>query len=224
MNMNNVIATWSGGKDSCFAAYKAMQQGYKVKYLANTVSKKYKRVGFHGVENIVIQKQAEAVGIPLLQIQTTGENYTQEFTDNLKKGLSEDITGVVFGDIHLTECFAWANRVCNDLGVLAIEPLWQRKTEDILLEFINVGFKAIIVSTQGNLLGKEWAGRVIDKEFLKEIKKLKTVDLCGENGEYHTFVFDGPIFQKKISITKTDKVLRDGYWFLDIQKYQLVVK
>lgn len=222
--MGNVIATWSGGKDSCFAAYQAMQRGYHVKYLANTISKKYKRVGFHGVKYTVMQQQAEAVGIPLLQIETTGEDYTKKFKENLKKGLSKDIAGVVFGDIHLTECFLWSNNICKDLHLATIEPLWQRKTEDILEEFINVGFKAMILSTQGNLLGKEWVGRVIDKEFLRDIKKLKTVDLCGENGEYHTLVLDGPLFKKKIEITKSDKVLRDGYWFLDIQKYHLQEK
>ncbi|SRR5258708_3296111 len=217
----NVIATWSGGKDSCLAAYKAIQQGYTVRYLANTVTKKYKRVGFHGVEATVMQKQAEAVGIPLLQQEVNPENYTEEFKDNIRKGLADNITGIVFGDIHLTECFSWSNTIASDFGVKAIEPLWHRKTEDILQEFIELGFKAIVVSTQGNILGKEWVGRVLDKTFLADILKLKNVDICGENGEYHTFVIDGPLFKKKIEITKTDKVFRDGYWFLDIQEYHL---
>lgn len=214
----NVIATWSGGKDSCFATYKAMQAGYDVRFLANTISQEYQRVRFHGLAKGVIQQQAEAVGIPLLQQATTAENYAEEFKMNLRKGLSSEIAGVVFGDIHLADCLTWANDICRDLGVVAIEPLWHKKQEDILREFIAAGFEAILVSTQANKLGKEWIGRKIDKAFVKDIAKLRDIDPSGENGEYHSLVLNGPIFRKKLQVMKAESVLRGGYWFLDIQK------
>jgi uncharacterized protein (TIGR00290 family) len=118
----------------------------------------------------------------------------------------------------------WADKVCASLGVQSIEPLCGRGSEEILLDFIESGFEAVVVATQANLLNKEWLGRKLDKSFLKDIKRLKNIDVCGENGEYHTLVIDGPIFKKRIDISKFQKVLRNGYWFLDIQEYQLAEK
>ncbi len=222
--MKNVIATWSGGKDSCFATYKAMQAGYTVSYIANTISKEYKRVRFHGVTAEIIQTQSLAIDIPLLQQATSPERYEEEFIENIRKGFSKEIEGIVFGDIHLDDCLAWAKKVAKSIGVEAIEPLWHKPQEQILLEFIEAGFEAIIVSTQANILDKEWIGRKLDKSFLKDIKKLSGVDICGENGEYHSLVLNGPLFKKKIEISQSSPVFRDGYWFLDIQKYRLVLK
>ena len=221
--MQSVIVSWSGGKDSCFAAYKAMQQGYKLAYLANTVSREFKRVGLHGVKDTVVKDQAKAVGIPLLQKATTATHYEEEFKENLKRK-AKAVGGVIFGDIYLDECRARNTRICKDLSLLIIEPLWRKRSRDILIDFINSGFKAVVVSTQASILGKKWVGRKIDHSFLYDIQKLRSIDPCGENGEYHTFVTDGPIFKKKIMITKTGKVLRDGYWFLDIKQYEIVNK
>ncbi len=220
--MKNVIATWSGGKDSCFATYKALQAGYQVRYIANTISQNYKRVRFHGVKAELIQAQSETIGIPLLQQETTPENYEEKFKENLRKGLSQNIIGIIFGDIHLVDCLAWAKKIAIDLEIEAIEPLWHIPQQKILQEFIDAGFEAIIVSTQANILGKEWIGREIDPSFLEDIQKLSKVDVCGENGEYHSLVINGPLFKKRIDITKSEPIFRDGYWFLDIQEYQLV--
>ncbi|MBI3577344.1 diphthine--ammonia ligase [Candidatus Gottesmanbacteria bacterium] len=216
-----VIATWSGGKDSCLATYRAMQEGCRVAYLANTVSRQYKRVGFHGTTDILIQKQAELAGISLLQQETTAEHYFEEFVDNLQRGITGDVVGVVFGDIHLDECFDRAQTMCRNLGVVALEPLWHRKQRDILEEFIRLGFEAVIVSTQASLLGKEWIGRKINQSFIRDISELPTIDPCGENGEFHTFVTNGPFFRHKIEILESRPMLRDNFWFLDIQKYRL---
>ena len=220
--MKHVIATWSGGKDSCFATYKAVQAGYHISYIANTISREYKRVRFHGLKADIIKAQSEAIGIPLLQQETTSENYENEFKNNLQKGLSTNIKDVVFGDIHLDDCLAWAKKITESLNINAIEPLWHIPQEQILREFIDAGFYAIIVSTQGNILGKEWLGRKIDNLFLRDIKKLLNVDMCGENGEYHSLVVNGPLFKKRLEVTKSEPVSRNGYWFLDIQRYQLV--
>jgi len=221
--MKKVIASWSGGKDSCLAFYKAANLGYTVSYLLNTISKEYKRVRFHGIKDILIQAQAQALGIPLLQKETTAENYEQEFKDAISSIISEGIEGMVFGDIypHMRE---WADKVCGDLGIQAIEPLCGHNSEEILFDFIDSGFEAIVVATQANLLGEEWLGRKIDKLFLNDIKRLNNIDVCGENGEYHTLVIDGPIFKQRINIKESQKTLRDGYWFLDIKDYQLIKK
>jgi diphthine-ammonia ligase len=216
--MKQVIATWSGGKDSCLAAYKAQQAGYSITYLANTVSKQFKRVGFHGIEASLIQKQAQAIGIPLLQQEVSPEQYWLDFTDNLKKRI-EKVDGIVFGDIFLEECFAASKKVCDELGVELIEPLWKKKSEDILEEFIAAEFSAVVVSAQATLLGREWLGRTIDKSFIEDMKKVKDVDLCGENGEFHTFVTSGPLFRQKITIEESSPYLSCGFWFLDIQRY-----
>ena len=221
--MKKVIVSWSGGKDSCLACYKAIKMGYNVSYLLNTISNEYKRVRFHGIKDTLLQKQAHAIDIPLLQIETTADSYEQEFKEAVRGVLSEGIEGMVFGDIflHMRE---FADKICQELCIQAIEPLCGYNPEEILLDFINSGFEAVIVATQANLLGKEWLGRKLDKSFLKYIKRLKNVDACGENGEFHSIVIDGPIFKQRIDIIKSHKILREGYWFLDIQEYQLITK
>ncbi len=221
--MKNAIVSWSGGKDSCHAAYRAMQHGYKIAYLANMVSQKYKRVGFHGVKDTVIADQAKAIGIPLWQGKTTGFTYEEELQKHLKKK-TKGLDALVFGDIFLTDCLAMAKRVSSSVNLSLLEPLWGEKPEEVLKDFVKAGFEAVIVSTQGSLLEKEWVGRVINESFIDDIHKLSAIDPCGENGEYHSLVVDGPIFKKRIEIMRSQKIFRDGYWFLDIQEYQLVSK
>ena len=206
--MSEVIVSWSGGKDSCLAAYRAAASGHTIKYLFNTVSAEYSRVRFHGVEDTVVQKQAEAVGIPLVQKSTNGESYEQEFEAGLRSLSYRGVHGAVFGDIHLRHCREWAEGICRRVGLEAIGPLWGLSPHDVLGEFIEAGFEALVVSTQADKLGRESCGRRLDSAFL-------------EDGEYHTLVTDGPLFKKRIDITEVGKVLRDGYWFLDIRRYAL---
>jgi uncharacterized protein (TIGR00290 family) len=219
-----VVASWSGGKDSCLSCYKAICEGYEVSYLLNTISDEYRRVRFHGTEEKLIQTQARAIGMPLLQKATTADGYEEEFKDAIRDVIAEGIGGVVFGDIHLPNGRKWAEKICRDLGVQAIEPLWGCSPEEILSEFIESGFEATVVCTQGNLLGEEWVGRRVDEAFLKDILHRKDVDPCGENGEYHTLVTDGPLFKQRVGIVESEKVLKDGYWFLDVREYRLVRK
>jgi len=214
------ISSWSGGKDSCFACYQAICEGYNVSHLLNFISKEYKRVSFHGTEAKLIQLQAEAIGIPLLQKETTRNGYEQEFKDAVKSLTPDGVKGMVFGDIYLQEHKDWVERVCRELGIEAIEPLWGQDPERVLLEFIDAGFEATIVSAKSALFDDKWIGRKVDREFLSHLKD-NNIDLCGENGEYHTFVTNGPMFQKKIKITKSQSIARDGYWFLDTLKYSL---
>ena len=214
------ISSWSGGKDSCLACYKAICEGYNVSHLLNFISEEYKRVSFHGTEAKLIQLQAEAIGIPLLQKETTWNGYEQEFKDAVKSLIPDGVTGMVFGDIYLQEHKDWVERVCGELGIEAIEPLWGQDPERILLEFIDAGFEATVVSAKSELFDDKWIGRKVDRELLSHLKD-NNIDLCGENGEYHTFVAGGPMFNKKINITKSQPITRDGYWFLDTLEYSL---
>jgi len=217
--MSKVVISWSGGKDSCLACYKAMSMGYEVHCLINTVSQENKRVRFHGIKNTLLQRQAQVIGIPLLQRETTSDGYEQEFKQTVISIIPDGIGGVVFGDIFL-HMRKWADKVCGELGVQAIEPLCGRSSEEIYLEFIGLGFEAIVVTTKANLLGDEWLGRRLNKNFFEDIRRYKHIDVCGENGEYHTFVTDGPLFSRRIEICEFQKIMRDGHWFLDIGRYQ----
>ena len=207
------IASWSGGKDSCFACYKAIRDGYDISYIVNFISKEYKRVSFHGTEAKLIQLQSEAIHIPLLQKETTWNGYENEFKEAVKSLIPDGVQGMIFGDIYLQEHKDWVERVCRELGIEAVEPLWKKVPEEIILEFIDAGFEAIIVSAKADLFGKEWIGKRVDREFLRYLKD-NNIDACGENGEYHTFVTDGPMFRKKIKIDMNMPIMRDGYWFL----------
>jgi uncharacterized protein (TIGR00290 family) len=209
----NYIASWSGGKDSCFACYKAILSGYDISYLVNFISKEYKRVSFHGTEAKLIQLQSEAIRIPLLQKETTWNGYENEFKEAVKSLIPNGVQGMIFGDIYLQEHKDWTERVCRELGIEAVEPLWKKVPEEIMLVFIDAGFEAIIVSAKADLFGKEWISKRVDREFLRYLKD-NNIDVCGENGEYHTFVTDGPMFRKKIKITTNMPIMRDGYWFL----------
>ena len=224
MNRSSTISSWSGGKDSCLACYKAMQQGYNVKYLLNFISKESKRACFHGIKAKLLQQQAELIGIPLVQKEVTADmkKYEEEFKEAVRQLQSEGAASIVFGDIYLLDQFNWAERVSRDLGIHTVEPLWDIPPQTIVEDFIDLGFKAIVISCKADVLGKEFIGRCIDKEFIKEVKE-KNCCPCGEHGEFHTLVVDGPIFSKRIKITKSQTILKKGFWehwFLDIKEYQ----
>jgi len=214
------IASWSGGKDSCFACYEAIRQGYKISHLVNFVSKEFQRVSFHGTEAKLIQLQSEAISIPLLQKETTWDRYEQEFKEAVLSLIPDDAKGIVFGDIYLQEHKDWVERVCGDLGIEAVEPLWGKNPEEILCSFIDAGFEAVIVSAQSKLIDEDWIGHLADRDFMRYLKD-RNIDICGENGEYHTLVINGPIFKRRIQILESKTIVRDNYWFLDTIKYQL---
>jgi len=214
------IASWSGGKDSCLACYNTMLSGYEIDCLVNFVSKEYGRVSFHGTETGLIQLQAESIGMRLCQRETTRGGYEREFKEAIRSLIPDGIEGMVFGDIYLQEHRDWTERVCADLGIEAVEPLWDGDTEDILLEFIDAGFEAIVIGAQSSVIGAEWLGHRVDRDFIEYLKG-RGVCPCGEKGEYHTLVINGPIFNKAIEIIEARTIARDGYWFLDTCKYRL---
>jgi len=214
------IASWSGGKDSCLACYKAMLSGYDIDYLVNFISKEYRRVSFHGTEARLIQLQAQSIGVPLRQQETTRDGYEKEFKEAIRHLISRGAEGMIFGDIYLQEHRDWTERVCAELGIEAVEPLWGRDTEDILSDFIGAGFQAVVVSAQREVIDAEWLGRPLDRNFVEYVKS-RGICPCGENGEYHTLVTNGPIFSEAIEIIEARTIARDNYWFLDTCKYRL---
>lgn len=216
------LASWSGGKDSCLACYKALRQGYDVKYLLNFISRESKRGCFHGIESGLMKLQAELIGIPLVQKETTADmkKYEEEFKEAVTGLKKHRVTHMVFGDIFLLDQVNWVERVCKDIDITPIEPLWNNKPENIVEEFVNLGFKAIIVSCQEKL-GREFIGRTITSDLIAELKAKNSCP-CGENGEFHTLVIDGPIFKRAIRIIKSEPILKEGFWkhwFLDIKEY-----
>jgi uncharacterized protein (TIGR00290 family) len=219
-NNMSYIMSWSGGKDSALACHEALRQGYHISHLVNFISRESRRVSFHGVEARLIRLQSEAAGIPLVQKETTWDGYEREFKAVVRELIPGGVEGMVFGDIYTPAHLEWVERVCADLGIRAVEPLWGRSTQDVIKAFMDGGFEAVVVAAQAALFGEEWLGHPVDAAFIDYLKS-KNIDLCGENGEYHTLVTGGPFFRKKICILESRVLLRDGHRFLDTVRYAL---
>lgn len=212
-----VVVSWTGGKDSCLACYGAISEGFEVSRLLN-----FREIQMHGSHDInpdLLYAQAEALGIPLIQKDFT--SYEQEFKKVVRdlRDSGGKIDGAVFG--HIKTHKNLVDRICEDLGLELIMPLWQRNSEQILNGLIDLGLEGILLSVKADLLGKEWLGRKIDENFIRDLKKHNpSIDPCGENGEFHTFVTDCPLFKNKIKVMESKIVLRRGYWFLEISKFK----
>ncbi len=213
---------WSGGKDSAFSFYKAIQDwDIKVVYFLNMISEDGKRSRTHGISSELLRLQAKTIGLPIIQRRTTWKTYEKKFKKVVLEFKKKGINTGIFGDIDLQAHRDWVERVCKECGIKPLFPLWQGARKEVLQEFIYSGFKAVVVAVKADVLGSMWVGREIDEEFIEELRKLDNVDLCGEAGEYHTFVLSGPIFKKRIKILKTEKIQRDKSWFLNILKYEV---
>ncbi|MFC2025358.1 diphthine--ammonia ligase [Chloroflexota bacterium] len=222
--MQQVFTSWSGGKDSCLACYQAVRSGLQVCYLLNMISEDGKRSRSHGLSAKVLRLQSQALEIPLVQRRATWDNYEAEFRNALRLFKEKGVEGGVFGDIDFNEHREWVDRICQQADITPRLPLWGLSQEKILMDFIGLGFEAIVVATKADLLGEEWLGRRIDLKFLElldELGKTKEITPCGEAGEYHTLVIDGPLFKQRMEILEANKVLRDGHWFLEILKSEL---
>jgi uncharacterized protein (TIGR00290 family) len=189
-----VVVSWTGGKDGCLACYCALRAGYKVSHLLQF--RDLKRTGSHALNPALIATQAQAMGLPFLQCEF--HSYEVEFKSIVRE-LNEHgagITGAVFGHIHTHRKLV--ERICHDLGIELLLPLWGRESRAILEEFIDAGFDAVVVSVRAAIMGREWLGRTLGADFLRELQLHHPGgDLCGENGEYHTLVTDGPLFKQR---------------------------
>ena len=225
--MNQVFASWSGGKDSCLACYRALASGLEVQYLANMITKDGKKSWTHGQSSRLLEVQSRAVGIPLLQRRATMSSYETEFKSMILGLKREGIKGGVFGDIDLEEHRQWIERVCQQAEITPNLPLWGESQDKIMRDFIDLGFEAVVVVAKAELFGEEVLGRKVDLDFVKYLEKLnetKGITPCGEAGEYHTFVIDGPLFHKRVEILETRKILREKTWILEILHAELKAK
>jgi uncharacterized protein (TIGR00290 family) len=210
-------ASWSGGKDSCLASYLALKQGRKLSHLVH-----FDRPNnLHGVDPAMIKVQAELTGIPMIQREVAFEDFEREFKKTVGELAKNGAKGMVFGDIYLEPHKEWVDRVCHELGIEPIEPLWGMNTENIIQDFLDKGFETIVASGNQELIEKKYIGRKMDQEFISYLKSRK-LDVCGESGEFHTFVTSGPLFRGKIEILSSNVISRDGFWFLDVRDYKVV--
>ena len=215
-----VIVAWSGGKDSALALYETLKSGrYEVLELLTTVTKDYNRISIHGVRRVLLEQQANALGFPLektfISKGASDEEYENELLKVLKRNLDSGVSSVVFGDIFLEDVRKYREQILAKMGMNGIFPLWKRDTQALAHTFINLGFKAIITSIDSNALAKDFVGREYDEQFLSDLPE--NVDPCGENGEFHSFVYNGPIFHERVSFKKGERVLRENrFYYCDL--------
>jgi uncharacterized protein (TIGR00290 family) len=220
MNNTNVIFSWSGGKDSSFALYEIIKSGnYTVAALITTVTQDYDRISMHGVRSVLLEQQAKALNLSLEKVligkNASNEEYENTMARMLEKYRNSGTDYVIFGDIFLEELRKYRENNLLKLQMKTVFPLWKKDTGKLAESFIDSGFKAIITCVDTKFLDVSFAGREYDKDFLSCLPP--SVDPCGENGEFHTFVYDGPIFDKKILIKRGAVVLKDDrFCFCDL--------
>ena len=206
----------SGGKDGTLALDRATRQGLEVRFLANIYEGSTGRVRFHGVRHELIARQAEALGLELVSEHTTPEVFEPVFLRVLKTLKGKGCDGVIFGNIHLADVRAWYEERVLAAGLDHVEPLWGDLPIELLHEVVERGYRAIIVSVDLKQAAAEFLGRELDAELLTEIGITDDLDPCGERGEFHTYVFDGPTFKKPLALRKGPTVEIDGHRFVDL--------
>ena len=209
--MKKTYFNWSSGKDSALALYKVLQNSdYNLDLLVTTINKDFNRVSMHGLRNELLFKQVASIGINLKTIEfpadVTMDLYAEIMKESMDSLLKEKYTHTIFGDIFLEDLRSYRDSKLQEVGIRGIYPLWKKDTKEVLQEFLDLGFKAITVCVNAKLLGEEFVGRIIDQQFIKDLPD--NVDVCGENGEFHTFVFDGPIFKNKVEYSIGEKILK----------------
>lgn len=209
------VCSWSGGKDSCLALYRAVTAGAEPKSLLSMLREDGARSRSHGLPREVLQAQAASLGIPLMTKTASWSDYESVFIATLQELRAAGVEAGVFGDIDIDEHRLWEEKVCAAAGIGAYLPLWKASRLALLDEFLMLGFEATIVAVNGEKLDKAYLGRVVDIELVQEFVNLG-IDPSGEEGEYHTVVTDGPIFSEPVRLETGEQVLYDGYWFLDV--------
>lgn len=211
------FASWSGGKDCALALYQAQKKGVDVHYLLNMANANGKHSRSHHLGATLLQRQAKAMGLKLVQTRASWNNYETNYKQSLAKLKKLGVTTGVFGDIDLQIHRDWVERVCKDCAIDPLLPLWEVKRSKLMRHLLDVGFKAIIVALRTDLLDRDkWLGAEINDDFMKEFQKLKGIDLCGEGGEYHSFIYNGPVFKQPVKFKVLGKRLRKNHAFLEL--------
>lgn len=227
------IFNWSSGKDSALALYKTLkEEKFDVISLLTSINKEYQRISMHGVHVSLLEKQAESLGFPLIKMELPKEPSMEEYREIMGKTMTEiqsqGVTHSIFGDIFLEDLKKYREEQLQSIGMEAVFPLWKINTTNLIHEFLDLGFKTIVTCVNETYLDKSFAGRIIDENFIKDLPE--NVDPCGENGEFHTFTFDGPLFKSPVEFEigeivkktypkpKSDETETGEYvfWFCDL--------
>jgi uncharacterized protein (TIGR00290 family) len=215
-----VLFSWSGGKDSAMALHALLRcdPEFEVVALLTTVTEGYERISMHGVCNELLHRQAESIGLPVEEVrippQCANHIYEARMTDAVLRFRKRGVLHVAFGDIFLEDLRAYRENKLLRADMTALFPLWKVDTHELVTRFLKNGFRAIAVCVDPRRLDKSFAGRELDAAFFRELPP--GVDPCGENGEFHTFVFDGPIFKAPIPVRVGPVVERDSFIFCDL--------
>lgn len=215
-----LVLSWSGGKDSTLALNEILNNiDYKVHSLITTVTEGYDRISIHGVRNELLDKQVESIGIPLQKVIIPKDSTNEQYESALKKVLlkfkNKGINEIVFGDIFLEDVKKYRDDLLATLDMKGIYPIWKKDSKVLARKFIELGFKAVTTCIDSQQIDKKFVGREYDSKYLNDLPN--SADPCGENGEFHTFVYDGPLFDKKIDFTKGEIVFRDSrFYYCDL--------
>jgi uncharacterized protein (TIGR00290 family) len=210
---------WSGGKDSAMALH-ALQStpSHRVTALLTTVTEEYDRISMHGVRRVLLERQAASIGLPLHAVLIPPHCVNATYETRMKQALAQHLAlgvqRVAFGDIFLEDLRVYRERNLARMGMEALFPIWKRDTHELARDFLRLRFQAMAVCVDPRVLDSSFAGRVLDESFFADLPP--GVDPCGENGEFHTFVFDGPVFRTPVRFVRGEKVLRDGFCFCDL--------
>jgi uncharacterized protein (TIGR00290 family) len=207
-----VVLSWSGGKDSTMAAYQLLaSQKYEIAALLTTVTEGFDRISMHGVRRELLELQADSLGIPLHKIlipqECSNEIYEARMREAMTRIKAQGITKIAFGDLFLGDVRQYRDERLEQAGMIGLYPIWRRDTDELVRTFIGLGFKAILACVDTQALDASFAGREIDLQLLNDLPQ--SADPCGEYGEYHSFVYAGPIFKNAIACKTGDRVLRN---------------
>ncbi len=217
--MEKVLFSWSGGKDSALGLYEILHsEDYEVASLLTTITEDYDRVSLHGVRRVLIEQQAHALGLPLTEVfipkDCTNGVYEARMGATLARFKQNGVSRVAFGDIFLEEIRKYREDNLAELGITGLFPLWGRDSAALIRSFVTLGFEAITTCIDSKVLDTGFLGRKLDRQFLADLPP--QVDPAGENGEFHSFVFSGPIFRERVAFKPGERVSRDSFWFCDL--------
>ena len=219
LNKENILLSWSGGKDSALTLYEIIKAGqYNVDALLTNVIEGTDRISAHDVRIELIESQAASLGLKLHKVYLPKTRTNKEFISRVNEVLlpykAEGITTVAYGDLFLEDIKKFRDDCLSNIGMKALYPVWSRNTRELAKEFIGLGFKAVIVCVNPAVLDRSFVGQIFDNKFLERLPS--NVDPCGENGEFHSFVFNGPIFKGAVKFTVGEIVSREGFYFCDL--------
>jgi diphthine-ammonia ligase len=209
------FCSWSGGKDCCLAMHRYLQAGQRIDLLLTMMCEDGERSRSHGLTKEMLMQQAQALGIPWKGIPTTWSNYESHFLTGLKGLQKQGFRYGIFGDIDLQDHLTWVQTVCQKGQIIPLHPIWKRERKDLLLDIFAHNFQPMIIAVKEGVLSRDFLGKIINASLMRDLEKAG-IDLCGENGEYHTLMTDGPCFSFPLKYKLGDICLRDGVWFLDV--------